>query len=149
MKKIALLIFVLLFIASCLFSDPVKVTVSDRSFLLSERGQEIQCTPPLIRVRNDGSLMIKIKEDWRAEPPWKQIILTGGKAVTISVVLLATDGRQFSPSIIGSASGPDGRFIDVRFNPQIPKDVKIQAVTLKASSPISVEAIIWQNFDPE
>jgi hypothetical protein len=127
----------------------VKVTVSDRAFILDAQGTELQCTPPLMRVRNDGSLRIKIKEDWHPEPPWKQIILAGGKAVTINAVLIAIDGRQFLPNIIGSASGRDGTYINVRFNPQIPKDAKIQSIILKASSQISVETIIWENFDPE
>ena len=149
MKRIAIFIFALPLISSCLFRDPVKVSVSDRAFILDAQGTELQCNPPLMRVRNDGSLMIKIKEDWHPEPPWRQIILTSGKAVTISTVLVAIDGRLFLPSIIGSASGRDGTFINISFNPQIPKDAKIQSIILKASSQISVETIIWENFDPE
>ncbi len=146
--KIVFIIFVFLLFSACLFRGPVDVIVADHEIMLDEQGTEIQCNPPLMRIRRNGSLQIKIKEEWDAEPPWHQIILESGKAVTITVVLNAGDGRQYIPSTIGMASGHDEKFISIRFNPQIPQNAEIKSILLKASSPISVENISWRNFDP-
>ena len=119
---------------------------TDAFVLVSEK--ELQCEPPLVRVRDSASLLIAIREDWQPQSPWKQIILENGKAVTLNVVLIGDDGRKYLASTIGSASSRDGKFIEIRFDPQIPADEKIRSIILKASFPISVETVNWHNFDP-
>jgi hypothetical protein len=126
----------------------VDVIFATDAFVLDSNGKELQCQPPLVRVRDSASLFIKIREDWHPQSPWTQIILANGEAVTLDVVMIANADRKYPAGTIGSASGRDGKFIEIRFDPQIPADAKIRSIILEASSPISVETVSWHNFDP-
>jgi hypothetical protein len=145
-KKIAL--FLLLpIISACFFRSPVVVVVSDKPFTLSTNQLEIPCNPPLQCPRHSCTLNILIKESWGPISPWKQIKLADGTLVTFNAILVGTKGEEYKQNIIGSATGNNQKMIYVDFYPTIKEDTNITMIKMQASSPISIERIIWQCFD--
>lgn len=148
MVKIITIFLLIVAVSSCYFGQPVDVVVADQPFTLHNNQIEIQCDPPLRRTRNSGSIQIMIQESWAPQAPWKQIKFDDGTIVSIDVVLQGDDGKDYTPNIIGSAVGRQGKFLDVRYDPPTPKNVKIHSMKLSANHKLTINKIIWHNFDP-
>lgn len=136
-------------VSSCVFRQTLDFIIVDKPFILDQKEIVIQCQPPIIRSRNSGSILISIEEQWSAAPPWKQIKLKNGVWVTLNVILIGDGGKEYQPNVFGSATGEDGKAIDVRFAPQIPENIKINSIRLRASSKLLIKKIIWHEFDPK
>ena len=136
MKKF-LLLMIFIF-CSCSFIDVDDVVVSNHQFVLNNKQIETQCVPPLKRSRKSGSIFITIQETWRPEAPWKQIRLNNRVMVTVNVVLVGNNGKEYVSNLLGSATGSDGQKLDARFDPAIPKNIKINSIKLSASSKITI-----------
>jgi|GEM_PF-3787734 len=142
MKILAL--FILTFIASCGFLEPVDVVIEKDKIILSEKTTEIKCDPPLKRIRNEGSILVFIEEKWSTFFPWKQIKLADGTVVDLDVTLIDNNGRSYSPLILGRAD----KALNLRFDPQIPKEASIISINLSSNSNITLNKIVWHNFNP-
>ena len=143
-KSTILTFCIFLSVSGCLFKGATDTIVSDKTIFLSEQGIEIQCDPPLSRTHNSASIMLVIKEEWSPTPPWKEIILQNGDKVSIRVLLHSVNGIKYSANIIGGSNG----YINGRFEPEIPKGIKIVTVVVSASSNLTCEKIFWHNYDP-
>ena len=143
-KFTILTVCILLSVSGCLFRESTDTIVSDKTILLSEKGIEIQCDPPLSRTHNSASIMLVIKEEWSPTPPWKEIILQNGDKVTINISLNSVNGIKYSANIIGGSNGD----INGRFEPEIPKGIEIVSVVVSASSNLTCKRMFWHNFDP-
>ncbi len=135
---------VLIGLTSCAFQKPLDVIITENPFILNAETITINCDPPLARTRRDGSILISIKEDWTPEPPWKKIQLKDGPLVSLNVTLLDESGKTYKPVILGAANSA----ISARFEPQIPKESKIVSIQLSSSGNLTIEKIIWHNFNP-
>jgi hypothetical protein len=60
------------------------------------------------------------------------------------VILFSEDGKIFIASILGSADNE----LDARFEPGIPKNVKITKVKIVSDIPFKCRRIVWYQFYP-
>ena len=133
---IALLI--LLMAVSCSSQDPHIVLLSNATIQLTDKPVIFKPDQPVFRLNSSLSIRVKLKEEWRPEPPWKQIRLSDGTMVTIGAVLISADGTKYLPTIIGSAGE-----LDIRFQDTVPKDKKIVQIELTADHSLTALTIAW------
>ena len=142
--KHSIITLILLILTACGSASPEDQIVKDEIFVIGQELTEIDCVPSLIRTHKDGSIFIFIAEEWEPVHPYKNIKLKNGTLVSLDIELLDKHGKIFTPSSIGSAGG----YIRADFNPEIPKQARIQTIRLKSSSKITVKKIVWHNFNP-
>ncbi len=134
----------LLIVSGCLLKEAKDTIVSEKTIFLNEQGIVIKCDPPLSRTHNSASIMIALKEEWVAVPPWKEIRIQNGDMVSINVSLHSVSGTKYFANIIGKAMG----CIEARFDPEIPNNIDISSVVVSSSLNLTCEKIFWHNYDP-
>lgn len=139
-------IFLLFFIVhlSCLGDGATDVVVSDLPFGMNPVPTEFECDPPLVRTRRSASLWVELPCTWQPEPPWDHIVVQDLGNVIVRATLVSSSGAQFSQAILGMAGGA----LDIRFEPEIPKDEKIVLIRLESSHDLDVRHVKWHNYDP-
>jgi len=136
-------IFLLCLVQLSCFGGGVKeIVVSGKPFLLNPVPTEIECDPPLVRTHRSASLRVELLCTWQPEPPWDHIVVEGLGNVVITATLVSSSGAQFKHAILGMAGG-----LDIRFDPEIPKDESIVLVRLESSHELDVGQINWYNFN--
>ena len=118
------------------------------NFQLSQKEFVIELDHPIARTHDSASVFLVIQENWTAEPPWTGIKLQNGESITVLVSLQTDEGNKHIARIIGAATGTEGKFLQARFEPEIPKKVKIISIHLSASDNITCTKVLWHNFDP-
>ncbi len=128
---------------SCFGGGANDVVVSDIPFRLNPVPTEFECYPPLVRTHRLASLRVELLCTWQPEPPWDHIVVENLGKVTIEATLVSSSGAEFNHEILGMADG-----LDIRFDPQIPKDESIVLVRLQSSHELDVGQVKWCNYDP-
>jgi hypothetical protein len=129
---------------SCFGGGANNVVVSDIPFRLNPVPTDFECYPPLVRTHRSASLRVELSCAWHPEPPWDHIVVDGLGNVVITATLVSSSGAQFKHAILGMAGGN----LDIRFEPEIPKDESIVLVRLESSHELDVSQINWYNFNP-
>ena len=127
---------------SC-FGAHEEVVVSDVPFQMSTVITEIKCDPPLVRIRRSASLQVELLCAWQPEPPWDHIVVEDLGKVFIKATLVGSSGTEYDHEILGMAGG-----LDIRFEPEIPKDERIVLVRFESSHELDVGQVKWCNYDP-
>jgi len=145
MNQIRLVVFFLLCLSSvsCQTGEVVDVVVSETPLRLSPTTSVIECDPPLARTHRSASLFLDLTNDWRPEAPWDHIVVEDLGNVSLTAILVTSSGREITSAILGSA----GKYLNIRFDPELPKDEQIRLIRLDSSDPLDVRRIIWHNFD--
>ena len=138
----------IIIISGCSFRKPEDKVIHDIAFQLSQKEFVIKLDPPLARTHNSASVFLAIQENWTAEPPWTGIKLQSGKNINVGVSLKTAEDKKYSAKIIGAAVGAKGKFLQARFEPEIPTKDKITSVHLSASENITCTKVLWHNYDP-
>jgi len=143
MKRTTILVLCLVQL-SCLGGGVKEIVVSRKPFLLNPMPTEIECDPPLVRIRRSASLRVELLCTWQPEPPWDHIAVEDLGKVFIEATLVSSSGAEYNHEILGMAGGS----LDIRFEPEIPKDESIVLVRLESSHELDVGQVNWYNFDP-
>jgi len=104
----------------------------------------VDCDPPLQRTLRSGSIFVDLDHQWHPEDPWDFIIVEGIGEVEISAILVSSTGIEYSSSIAGRAGG----FLNLRFEPEVPKAIEFSAVRLESSAPMRIRSISWYLYNP-
>lgn len=137
-----------LIVSVCILSTGCEVreqVVSSNVLYVSNDGVEIVCEPPLYRRKAIAYLECMLEKPWTPTEMFDAIIfeeknLTG----TFAATLISTAGETYRSQSIGGSHGE----ITLRFNPQIPRDVKIRKIILRASVPLECTNVTWYDLSP-
>lgn len=138
----------IIIIFRCSLRKSEDKVIHDKAFQLSHKEFVIKLDPPLERTHNSASAFLGIKENWTAESSWTGIKLQNGKNINVGVSLKTAEGNKYSAKIIGPAVGAKGKFLQARFEPEIPTKDKITSIHIKASGNITCTKVLWHNYDP-
>ena len=149
-KFLFIITFILpiIIVSGCSFRKPEDKVIHNKTFQLTQKEFVIKVDPPLVRTHNSASVFLAITENWTAEPPWTGIKLQNGKNINVAVSLHTAEGIKYNAKIIGAAVGAKEKFLQARFEPEIPKKDKIKSVHLSASENITCTKVLWHNYDP-
>ena len=132
---------------SCgLGTGAVDVAVTDSLIRIdSHTPSIIQCVPPLQRTLNSASILIELDHLWHPEAPWNHIIVDGIGEVAVSGTLVASSGDAFTSSIAGMAGGQ----LNLRFDPEVPKNTAFVSIRLESSAPLRCRKVVWHLYNPK
>ena len=143
-----IIMFLLLSGASC--TPRINaVVVSEREIVINSEGITIPCIPSLRRQNRSASILLEIDGHWSVAPPWKGIEFSDGRKVVINAVATMSNKQKIQSSIIGGTYGKDGSRVNIRFEPEIPKNLSVDEIFITASSKIVCRKIIWYDYDSE
>jgi len=130
-------------LAGCM-GGPTTVILSADTHALGEEPLVLSVTPPLHRTKRSLDIHLQLAEAWKPISPYDRIELANGETARLKVVLIGEDGSRYHPFLIGAS----GNSIGIRFKDWVPKDVAIVEVSLSASRPLTVNSVVWQDWNP-
>ena len=117
--------------------DPVVIGQEPVDLLSEWRGGALR------RHKSRASLRLQIEEKWQPISPWNDIQLSDLGMAGLKIEAVTEDGNVIVPSTVGFAGG----LINIRFDPQLSSDNGIVRILVKADHDLTLQKILWVNWD--
>lgn len=119
-------------------------TIYNEEIIINKKEKTIKCDPKLFRDNMTACLLFILDNNWELAKDYKSILLTtNNKKIDFIIKIYGDNNKIYTVKSFGSNS----LFLCAFFKPEIPKNIKIEKITLESDHPITVKKIIWRDKD--